>query len=354
MANALSTHGCFVTRLFNFENIGEHAQLRIDFENARRQAPELKQEWKGTTDQLVVGAFGADGIPSTYHNIPVRKVRNQAWDLISPVLANTLPTQEGEDESWYIHELFDRSRWEKDGTKIGGESWHKDSTSAKFTDKQANNTKKILGGWVNMSKERVQKFSFLTGTHKDLPNGKGFYKCKGLSQETITQKHRELVIPPGYAVIFYQHITHEIAKGKVCGDSLRLHLGFCISQSDQPLFPDQLKWITEQGVPRIPSNQIPPMHSGNHASFPKLRAKLPKFAERFNPVCVKEVVVKSGKCKGETYSTVGWGKGRSFGYSLKDLEKISNKGIKRYREYSQKEKFIMMPTSVKRIKSQEN
>lgn len=349
MSTAFKEHGCIVIRLYDFEKNEFHRKLRSDLIEARRNAPELKDECKDTMDKLVVGGFGGDGLPSTFHNIPTRTIRAHAWIHFAPTLARIV-----NNNSWYVQELFDRSRFESAKTKIGGESWHRDSCSAKFKDDKANESRKIVGGWVNMSESRIQKFSFLKGTHNDAPTGKGFDKCKGLEEDYISERHRVLDVPPGYAVFFYQHIIHEIAKGKVKSDSLRLHLGFCLAQSKESLFPDQAKWMMDQGVPRIPSNQIPPMHSANHASFTKLRSTLPTFAEQFNPLCVKEVTIKSGKSKGDKYNTVGWGPGRSFGYSLKELEEMDGSGIKRYREYSKNEKVIMLPVNVKRIKNRES
>ncbi|OLQ02246.1 hypothetical protein AK812_SmicGene14935 [Symbiodinium microadriaticum] len=84
-------------------------------------------------------------------------------------------------------------------------------------------------------------------------------------------------IAPGYLVIFYQEILHEVPRETLVEDSLRLFVGWRLTESEQSLqdlasqadpgVPDTKALLEAQGVPLLPSGQWPPMYAKSHLLF---------------------------------------------------------------------------------------
>eukprot|EP00439_Symbiodinium_sp_Y106_P056436 s157_g7.t3 len=84
-------------------------------------------------------------------------------------------------------------------------------------------------------------------------------------------------IAPGSLVIFYQEILHEVPRETLAEDSLRLFVGWRLTESEQSLqdlasqsdpgIPDTAALLDTQGVPLLPSGQWPPMYAKSHLLF---------------------------------------------------------------------------------------
>lgn len=204
-------------------------------------------EFNNPNGPLTLGGFGALGIPSSFHHPDIRYIRNSVYHHIRPELKKYFNHQ-------YLELLFDRVSVRRVGTNTSRESWHRDVCPNALPDDV------ILGGWINLDPEGSppQKFSCSPGTHKDIIDNTGFVKTKEIP---INQKIYE--VPPGYIILFHQNILHEVKAQKAKFESYRLYLGWRLTNSQEPLF-DHSNVIKNQGVPRIPSGQIPPMYAKLH------------------------------------------------------------------------------------------
>lgn len=84
---------------------------------------------------FVLGAFGALGNPSSFHNLVMYQLRYILFKKLSRVFGYM-------DNNRYIECLFDRVGIRRAGTSITGESFHRDTCSIQ---KDADH---IYGGWI--------------------------------------------------------------------------------------------------------------------------------------------------------------------------------------------------------------
>lgn len=198
---------------------------------------------------LTLGGFGALAIPSSFHHPNIRFIRKKVYKLVKPILNPLFPKHSR------LELLFDRVSIRRVGTSTSAESWHRDVCPVSLPDDI------ILGGWINLDPDGSpnQKFSCSPGTHNDKPDDKtGFAKTKIVP--TIKKIYE---VPPGHIILFHQNILHEVKSQKAKFESHRLYLGWRLTNSEKPLF-DHSKIIDTQGVPKIPSGQIPPMYAKLH------------------------------------------------------------------------------------------
>jgi hypothetical protein len=71
---------------------------------------------KPSTDEFVLGGFAALGNPSSFHNMPVRKLRQQAHSEVLPILSHLLKKLCGGQQigsDWRVEQLIDRLLYRK-------------------------------------------------------------------------------------------------------------------------------------------------------------------------------------------------------------------------------------------------
>jgi hypothetical protein len=74
-------------------------------------------------------------------------------------------------------------------------------------------------------------------------------------------------VKPGHLILFPQHILHEVLSNKSKHVQYRLFIGWRLTKSKTLIFEQQKKQaIRDLSVPVLPSGQIPPVYSANHAS----------------------------------------------------------------------------------------
>ena len=204
--------------------------------------------------ELVLGSFGAHGHPTSFHHPDIRFIRGYIYDHIKPQLKNVYNQKFSKLEL-----LFDRISKRLVGKTISSETWHRDVCPDKLEGDI------VLGGWANLDPvgSEPQIFSCVPGTHMDEPTKTGFAKIPKEDHITLKEKSKIFKIFPGQMILFYQNMIHEIKSGKVKSDSDRLYMGWRLTDSDKPLF-DKQKDIDDQGTPRLPSGQIPPMWAKLH------------------------------------------------------------------------------------------
>ena len=251
--------GYVLFKVFNTEDL---PRLREVFLETCRGFPEFKERVEDF--QFVLGGFSALGNPSSFHNPFVRCVRRVVYERVFPFLKKKFPTKK-------VHCFFDRILLRPTGSAPSKESWHRDVTP---------NTEEgdtVFGGWVNLD-DTPQFFSCVPGTQGETTEA-GFVPIKEKFKGTKVE------IPPGFGILFYQDLIHEVLPTKTKQNMYRVFHGFRVTDSSNPIF-DVEETIKKQGVPKIPSGQIPPLYSKSHPVFHK--EKLQVFSEKFKDICRNE------------------------------------------------------------------
>lgn len=221
-------------------------------------------EFNDPRGALTLGGFGALAIPSSFHHPDIRFIRQIVYDKVKPEL-----------RKYFNHSrlelLFDRVSVRRIGTSTSSESWHRDVCP------DALQGDIILGGWINLDPDGSppQKFSCSPGTHRVVTDRTGFAKTK----EVPTNK-KVYEIPPGHVILFHQNLLHEVKAQKATFESHRLYLGWRLTESTAPLFHHE-DIIEFQGVPKIPSGQIPPMYAKLH--WVNHRHMIEEISQRIKP-----------------------------------------------------------------------
>eukprot|EP00698_Gefionella_okellyi_P003953 TRINITY_DN13664_c0_g1_i1.p1 TRINITY_DN13664_c0_g1~~TRINITY_DN13664_c0_g1_i1.p1 ORF type:complete len:356 (+),score=41.19 TRINITY_DN13664_c0_g1_i1:27-1070(+) len=246
--------------------------LRQEFINACNQFPEYLSPTVNT--KFVGGGFGGFGNPASFHNMFVRKVRQEmqthAVEFFKHV--TQLRFEEFGERLPYLQQLIDRMCVRHKGTSTTRESWHKDITPPEQV--ECKRIGQVLGGWLNTDTE-CQAFSCIIGSHRDAGanSEQGFYKLDQKKQDELKNSplKKIITVPPGHWVVFYQYITHEVLPRKAKRHGYRLYMGWRLCNDHRPLF-DFAKVFESQGVIRLCSGQTPRM-------YPR-RPPPPKFRHR--------------------------------------------------------------------------
>ena len=279
----------------------ELPKLRKEFDITCSNFPEFLK-----TDQYVLGGFSALGNPSSFHNYFIRFVRYKVFKNLKNILKHQYKDK-------YIQCLFDRMLYRPSGQTPSKESWHRDSSPT------LNENDIVFGGWTNFD-DTSQYFSCVPGTHEKQDKS-GFMTIK---DQKFTGTKVE--IKPGYGILFHQTLIHEVLPTKLKYNSYRIFHGIRISDIQGTPF-DYTKIIEDQGVPPLPSGQIPPMyaklHKINHLE------KLINWSDCLIPICREEYLRKSD--------------GKTYIISQRYLKSLREYNLKMYDNYNQKEKNIFFP-----------
>lgn len=174
-----------------------------------------------------------------------------------------------------------------------------------------------------------QYFSCVPSTHVIKTGTPGFVKCKG----DYTKDRQTFKIPGGHWIIFHQTLVHEVLSVKQKHDSLRQYVGFRLTKDAQPLF-DHDDVMLYQGVPKIPSGQIPPLYAANHLSYHQ--QKTITWSEKtFKKECLVE---KTNKTTLTKYIVV-----ERFMQSLTDYD------FPKYPKYTEGEMKVMRPQKLHNV-----
>jgi hypothetical protein len=224
-----------------------------------------------------LGSFGAMSNPGSFHNRLVRNLRYEIAQELYPLFQSTY------DNHIYCQALFDRMSLRPIGTSIKGESAHRDIGPVQSDEW-------ILQGYLNLN-HTPQFFSFVPGSHLDeecTHHGQhGFVKTSTTNEARMKDHGVKLQVDPGHLVLFYQTLLHEVCPVNVTQEhSMRLHIGFFFSPRPRGLFES----ITEQamqwqGLPRLPSGQVPPVYSKMHMSALRYKIVYP-----WSDACVRDFV----------------------------------------------------------------
>lgn len=237
-------------------------RIRRELRSAMASFPEFQTGAK----RLVLGSFGALGNPSSFHHPSVRKCRLRCFLEALGVFRQYLQ-RSARGKQKKLELLWDRLCIRKKGDKMSGETTHRDIAQYKLRSDE------IFGGWLNLDC-RPQFFHCVARSHRELTSDGRHGFCR---EERGTKKMCRIEIAPGSLVIFYQEILHEVPRETLAEDSLRLFVGWRLTESEQSLqdlasqsdpgIPDTAALLDTQGVPLLPSGQWPPMYAKSHLLF---------------------------------------------------------------------------------------
>lgn len=223
--------------------------------NTEKQIKGLKdaiKRYSGKRIKHILGAFQAHGNPSSFHCPSARLVRMRCYEK-----AHHLFKYVEKGEGWNIEMNCCRVALRQAGTKIveDKDMWHRDVITGKYIDKEDS----IFGGWINLDLKNNQRFICDLGTQQR-PGASGFHR------EKPGDKANNIIIPPGHAIIFYQHILHAVAPATFKQDSYRQFISFRLTKSNVPLWGPTVKKDTaiNQLVPKTPGNQVIKVWMSNH------------------------------------------------------------------------------------------
>tara|TARA_X000001036_G_scaffold123478_1_gene116973 strand:- start:201 stop:1361 length:1161 start_codon:yes stop_codon:yes gene_type:complete len=238
-----------------------------------------------------LGGFAGMGNPSSFHHPFVRTLREQ---MLATVLdADVLPL-----EGRSLEKVYDRLIFRNPGDTPGYESMHRDEAET------ALDGDVVLGGWVNLD-DHVQYFSCAPRTHTEVGNqNKGFARITSPEEQAhYRARFQRIAIFPGYMIVFYERIVHEVLATTATRRMLRMHLGWRITDALEPLFgtAQTRDWICNQSTPHIKSGQHAPILAKMHLS--NWYNRIGPWAERtFRPECLTTHTVRGGKGAGTTYT----------------------------------------------------
>lgn len=316
----LSKDGVAIVPIFNKEQTQGHRKNIQDI---------FFPEFLNQQPPYVMGGFGAYGNPSSFHHPHIRQLRQDAYPVMKEFFQKTF-----QGKTCFLEQMFDRVCVRRAGTSTSKETWHRD-VCPRVVDP---NQEHVFGGWINLDDE-PQYFSCSLSTHRAGCGSKtGF-----VAQSTPTSKADRVKIPSGCAIVFYQNILHQVLPKKQKKDSFRLFQAFRVIVSDtqpDPLYPRKMtnKWISDQAVPLLPSDQHPPMYSSNHSSV-FLFSNGPNdpivFSKNCHPSCLISKTCNSGKNKGKTYQIV-----------QRHMTSLRDYNIPLFPTYTKQEKQIFSPQEI--------
>lgn len=318
IAKSLIKHGYAVVMPVG-DSIIDRAATRSSIDKEISEFREFSSE---ASDRTPLGGFAAYGNPSSFHNPTVRKLRLDAYNIISPAL-DRLAQKTG--EGYNKEALIDRLLVRPPKRSPSAESWHRDESPAAADDDV------VLGGWWNLD-DKASQFSCIPRTHKAVSGHSGFATIKDKAQiQQFNSSKYCINIPPGAILLFNEQLIHEVVATKRAYTSYRLFLGWRITRASTPLFGDSLATQLEEQAPiTIKSGQEPPMWAKLH--WTNWVDKLVAFSANFNDACREPLTIKSGKRAGEQFSIVH--------RSMKSLKQY---GFPLYAPYTEAETAILKP-----------
>lgn len=235
-------------------------------------------------EDMILGGFSALGNPSSFHNPTVRKIR----ELVQGPVQRFFTVFEGVGNR-KLEQVIDRLMIRVPGRVTTKESFHRDVCPSK------KDGDTIFGGWINLD-EVDQFFSCCPGSQINTGVGTGFVPIKKGEIPYWRGRSRCIRIPSGSVLIFNEDLVHEVFSMKHNYTSMRLFLGWRLTNDTRPLVPGIFRTLKKQGVVQIKSHQYPTLFAKLH--WVNWKNKLQVFKNVLRNRCVVKV-----KCNntGEIY-----------------------------------------------------
>ena len=305
-------------------------------------------------NKQVLGSFGALGNPSSFHCTSVRELRTLVHGKIRPIMEE-FKARAGDTLPNNMEQIIDRLAYRSSGSVINKETWHRDLPNRHDLTTEVEDV--VFGGWLNLDLKSVQYFSCIDNTHRVTstslaPGDTGFakFKDKRMQQHYDALRPPPKIIRPGSLLIFNERLVHEVARTRVNVDrSLRLFMGWRLTNSNTPLTPLLRERLVDQAVMPIKSGQMPRifpvLHWVNHPYPAKPgRPSLQDLKGQFREAAREYVTMTSGKYAGEIFEVphIPGNVKTAHMPSLKELSERDEE-ITMYPEYTHDEIKILNP-----------
>ena len=317
--------------------VREVEKTRAALQGALYESPEFSKACSGG-EERVKGAFQAMGNPSSFHLPILRHMRSvmHAAVLKAGVFSWLL------EDGMNLEQLFDRVLIRPAGKQITGETMHRDEA------KGAKDSDHIFGGGVNLDKT-PQTFNFCPQSHildGTVKKQNGFAKIEADTDEYnfYDGRMRQVKIPSGALLIFYEHIVHEICTSCLQYETMRMFFGWRLTFDSEPLFgmPYLKNVLSDQAVPKLKSGQTPPMYPKMTISQPKRWSELEEWSSR---TFVKEFLTER-KLNSTKFPELS----RAYSFVEREMSSLrrNSKGLKRkvdlrFKKYNKREKSVHVP-----------
>lgn len=324
----------FKTALTQMTDVFKNPQQMIRDDETFQYLSEQKNP-QSATAMLVGGGFAALGNPASFHNQFVRKLRARIHQhVIDMVFKPKLIS----DPELKFEQIIDRMMFRRPDQEVTEEKWHRDEADAGDDDD-------VFGGWINLDLKDDTKeysgnqiFSAAPTTHIGLKNiKKGFGKIPENERPGLRKLKKRIVIPPGYVLIFYERLAHEVAKSESKVDRFRLFLGWRLTESENSVIPELNSLLDDQ--------KAMPLKSGQAARMkPKLWWATSSFKDQaWSTTYVQDrhIVTKTfkgGKKKGQTRNVIR----DVITQGIPDLVPRAERD--NFPEYSEEERDLYKPT----------
>ena len=270
-----------------------------------REAPEFVQHPEGGLhERYVLGGFSAVGHPSSFHNRTVRDLRAEVMLVLVRKMWRQFVLDLPAPDTWNLEQIIDRMMFRPINASVTAESWHRD-----VAPKTSAAEEHTFGGWINLDGKN-QIFTCAPATHNANPESKGFAVIPKAGHPKFERVKRSVTIPPGCALVFFEHLAHIVQPSKAKYPMTRLFLGWRLSRgTSDPLMKtvcdanpelDSFEEIMEnKGTVPLKSGQIPPMYAKLH--WTNWLSKIEAFSEIVRPEFRE---TRERKSKGTTHDIV--------------------------------------------------
>jgi hypothetical protein len=255
------------------------------FKETLERSPELSENFE-FGHKVALGGVQYLPLPGFWYSEFSQNVHGKAYKEAVKMFKN-LP---GIDKELYFSASPDRFMMRpgdlKPDTNAWKNLWHQDAAP------NTSDEDKVFGGWLNLN-TYTQYFRCLDGTHsrnsplfdelgiRNHHKDGGFDKFSKEDQKRLTAywnktgKMKDVKIPPGHMLVFYENIIHTVLSNPHSGDKplLRLHCSWVISPKAEALhnrpketkgFTPLRKYFEKRELVPVRSGQQTPVYSTLH------------------------------------------------------------------------------------------
>ena len=197
----------------------------------------------------------------------------------------------------------------------------------------------VFGGWINLD-DAPQVFRCAPRSHQEVGNrNNGFAKLTVEEERRYEARMRDVIVPPGSVLLFYERIVHMVMPSTATGTMYRVFLGLRLTDDAEHLFGnDELERVVrDQAVPKIKSGQTPRLWPQAYQNFSRNFAPLTEWSVRtFVPGLVETTVVQSK-------NTSAWYHNKAFARVPAEMRSLRELGLPMHRRYTEDEARLMTP-----------
>ena len=227
---ALLRHGVVVIPVFTLAEVAQHRHQLLDIE--LQQMPEFIYPMP----KLVDGGFGALANPGSFHTPAVRALRKfigvGTWALFQRVCLLEHPQ---DASTWRLEQLLDRVAVRPVGSATSAEDWHRDQAPTR-------NERVWRMGQFGPPDHRTRAGCAVLLVQPRNTSAAP-RRCRLFARreeenrvQAATRARTRIEIPPGHMLVFFQNLVHEVHHRVMDYTSLRLFVGFRLTQDTRSLF----------------------------------------------------------------------------------------------------------------------